>query len=264
MLSNPEYFIRWLHAPNNNGSICEMPYTEHGTGRPGDNCDWEIRAAAYDFSQQVVRDWFLENIVKPVMVHGDGVWLDGDGPDNGAWMCSGSYDYPNLPAPYPPLNETEIDSFCIGENLVQAAAHDWLFANGGMDGQACWTYVNNFPTSRDTPSQCASKLINIAQATYTTAVGFAMDRTGGNGGYNDTNAAQVIASFLLTRGDYWFLGLNQNSNTPGNLTTAALLLSDYGLPLGSLSNNSYVFQRKFEHATVELDCSTFKASFTPV
>ena len=60
-----------------------MPYTEHGTGRPGDNCAWEIRAAAYDFSQQIVREWFLNNIIKPVMVHGDGVWLDGDGPDNG-------------------------------------------------------------------------------------------------------------------------------------------------------------------------------------
>ena len=55
MLSNPEYFIRWHHVPNDNESICEMPYTEHGTGRPGDNCDWEIRAAAYDFSQLVFR-----------------------------------------------------------------------------------------------------------------------------------------------------------------------------------------------------------------
>lgn len=50
---------------------------------PYDAGDWEIRAAAYDFSQQVVRDWFIQNIIKPVMIHGDGVWLDGDGPDNG-------------------------------------------------------------------------------------------------------------------------------------------------------------------------------------
>ena len=57
MLSNPEYFVRWHNAPNNNGSICLMPYTEHGTGRPGDACDWEVRAAAYDFSNPVVRAW---------------------------------------------------------------------------------------------------------------------------------------------------------------------------------------------------------------
>jgi hypothetical protein len=66
-----------------------MPYHEHDTD--GFNCSWPIIAAAYDFSQQVVQDWFLENIIKPVMTVADGVWLDGDGPDNGAWMCSGSY-----------------------------------------------------------------------------------------------------------------------------------------------------------------------------
>jgi hypothetical protein len=77
MLAHPDYFIHWHHAPNNNGSIALMPYAEHGTGGPANACDWPIIAAAYDFSQQVVQDWFLENIIKPVMVHGDGVWLDG-------------------------------------------------------------------------------------------------------------------------------------------------------------------------------------------
>lgn len=93
-------------------AVCLMPYHEHGTD--GYNCSWPIIAAAYDFSQQVVQDWFLENIMcvppphlhhglgrpapaclsdrsKPTMTVADGVWLDGDGPDNGAWMCSGSY-----------------------------------------------------------------------------------------------------------------------------------------------------------------------------
>lgn len=88
MVSNPEYFIKWHHAPNDNGTIALMPYEEHGTGGPANKCDWKIIAAAYDFSQQVVRDWFLENIIKPVMVHGDGVWLDGDGPDvRGNYPC---------------------------------------------------------------------------------------------------------------------------------------------------------------------------------
>jgi len=179
-------------------------------------------------------------------------------------MCSGSYDYKNLPAPYPPLNETEIDAFCVGENAVQAAAHDWLFANGGMDGQACWTYVNSFPKATDSPAQCASKLLQIAHGTYTTAVGFAMDRTGGNGGYSDTNSSQVVAAFMLTRGDYWFLGLNQKSSIPGDNATAALLLSDFGAPLGAMTNSSLVFERKYTHATVQLDCATFTATFTPV
>lgn len=79
MVAHPDWFIRWHHAPNSNGSICLMPYAEHGTGGPANGCDWEVIAAAYDFTQEVVRSWFLENIIKPVMVHGDGVWLDGCG-----------------------------------------------------------------------------------------------------------------------------------------------------------------------------------------
>ena len=295
MVAHPEWFIRWHHAPNNNGSICLMPYAEHGTGGPANGCDWEVIAAAYDFTQEVVRDWFLENIIKPVMVHGDGVWLDGcvlyiltcspplflavpcsrqppirffftarsDGPDNGAWMCQGSYQWGNLPAPYPPLNASEVDAFCDGENAVQEAAHDWLFANGGMDGQACWTYATNFPLPGDPPATCASKLRAIDAMQSTTAVGFAMDRTGGKG-YTDATAPQTVAAFLLTRKEQWFFGVTQAADTMAQ-GTAALLLSDYGAPLGAMTNTSATtFVRKYEKATVQLDCATFTASFTPV
>lgn len=61
IVEHPEYFVRW-----SNGSVCQMWFEESGT--TGHNCSWPIRASAYDFSQAVVRDWFLENIIKPVMV----------------------------------------------------------------------------------------------------------------------------------------------------------------------------------------------------
>ena len=112
MVEHPEWFVRWHHAPNNNGSVCTCP-PEHSTGRPGDNCSWPIRAGMYDFSQAVVRDWYLDNIIKPAMTHADGVWLDGDGPDNGCYQCSGSYSWGNLPAPYPAQNASEVDWRCM-------------------------------------------------------------------------------------------------------------------------------------------------------
>jgi hypothetical protein len=289
MLSNPEYFVRWHNPPNNNGSICRawvarylpsvrplpphlpphtlphavMPYAEHGTGRPGDNCDWPIIAAAYDFSNPVVRTWFQTNIIAPAMVHGDGVWLDGDGPDNGSWMCSGNYQWGHLPAPYPALNAAEVNAFCDGENAAQEAAHDYIYAHGGHEGQACWEYVRDFPVPADSPAQCAAKLLSISARNFTLAVGFAMDRTGGQG-YTDATAAQTIAAFLLTRGEQWFFGVTQTSDTI-NATVAALLLSDYGQPMGAMANRSaLLFTRSFERATVALDCSTFTASFVPV
>eukprot|EP01052_Picozoa_sp_SAG31_P026600 SAG31_NODE_2423_length_5725_cov_29.530750_6_plen_89_part_00 len=64
----------------------------------------------------------------------DGVWLDGDGPDNGAYECSGSHNYNTLLPPYPALKTpAEIAKFCAGEALVTAAADEWLIANKGYN-----------------------------------------------------------------------------------------------------------------------------------
>lgn len=235
---------------------------ESQTGRPGDNCSWPIQAAAYDWNVSAVRDWFLEAVIKPVMEDADGVWLDGDGPDNGAYQCSGSYDWGKLPPPYPALNATEVDPFCVGEHEVQAAAHAWLFANGGMDGQACWVFVNDFPRAGDSPATCASKMRAIDHAEVVRPVAFASDRTGGTGAYNDTTAAQAIAAFMLARDAYWFFGLNWQNSL--NRTVAKLLLSDFGAPLGNMTNSSeFLFYRDYEHARVSLDCATYTAAFTP-
>jgi hypothetical protein len=46
--------------------------------------------------------------------------------------------------------------------------------------------------------------------------------------------------------------------------TAQLLVTDYGKPLGlaeAVAGNSGVFQRRFEKATVMLDCATFAGTF---
>ena len=57
---------------------------------PAHNCSFEIRAAAYDWKNPLVQEWFLDAVIKPVLSDGfDGIWLDGNGPDNGAYMCSG-------------------------------------------------------------------------------------------------------------------------------------------------------------------------------
>ena len=178
-------------------------------------------------------------------------------------MVQGSYQWGSLPAPYPALNASEVDAFCDGENAVQEAAHDFLFANGGMDGQACWDQVSNFPLPTDAPAACAAKLQAINLIDSPMAVGFAMDRTGGKG-YTDDTAPQTVAAFLLTRKESWFFGVTQSSDTMA-LSTAALLLSDYGAPLGAMYNSTPTsFFRRYERATVGLDCSTFTASFQKV
>ena len=72
---------------------------------------------------------------------------------------------------------------------------------------------------------------------------------------------QAVATFLLVRGERFFFGLEAANSY--NETTAALLLSDYGAPLGNMTFNGSVASRKFATATVSLDCETFSASFAP-
>ena len=263
MVDHPDWFVRWHHAPQANGSVCVCP-PEHQTGRPGDNCAWPISAGMYDFSQPGVVAWYIDNIIKPAMNVSDGVWLDGDGPDNGCYQCSGSYSWGKLPAPYPANNASEVDAFCAGETDMWIAAHEWLFANGGQDAQACIQYINGdaaIPARGDAPDACAAKLRALERTPADLAVGFASDRTGGRG-VNPDSVAQVVASFLLVRGPHWYFGVDQSSNTVDN-STAALLLTDYGAPLGAMTNLSTVFSREFEGATVALDCATYTATFTP-
>ena len=110
MLSDPSYFVQWLHAPGDlhspgNGSICynyESACFNDPTriNSPAHNCSFEIRAAAYAWHKPEVQQWFLDSVIKPVLPWSDGVWLDGIGPDNGAYMCAGAccgYDGHNSP-----------------------------------------------------------------------------------------------------------------------------------------------------------------------
>ena len=76
------------------------------------------------------------------------MWLDGDGPDNGAYECSGSHNFAKLIPPYPALKTpTEIASFCAGEALVAAAADEWLIANKGYNCTRPTAVLGSCPTA---------------------------------------------------------------------------------------------------------------------
>lgn len=251
MLSNPEYFVSWIHG---NGSMCQMPYEEHGT--TNQSCAWPIIASAYNWSNPDTQVWFLENIIHPVMEYADGAWIDGDGPDNGAWMCSGSYNYNNLPAPYPALNPDDITAFCTGEANVTKTAQEWLIANKGYDYN-CFNFLSgssSLPVKTDNATVCGNKIRHLDHYPTDTAIVLYGDRT--NTMYDDSTALEAVSIFLLVRGDYWFLSFPEQNTL--NSTTAELLLSDYGVPLGNMTDNgNNVFTRQYQLATVSMDCNTF-------
>jgi len=194
IVAHPEWFVRWT-----NGTVCQMPKTETGTGRPGDNCAWPIIASAYDYANPAVRAWYVENIIAPVMAHADGVWLDGDGPDNGAWMCSGQCC--EVPAPYPATTDAEVAAYCAGEQLVGVAVHEYLQAHGGFDYN-CFTFVHkaaDMPNATDGGAQCGAKLERLAASAHNATVVYS-DRTGSGGLYDAATAAAATAAFMLARG----------------------------------------------------------------
>lgn len=179
-------------------------------------------------------------------------------------MCSGSYQWGQLPAPYPALNSTEVDSFCVGEINVTSSAQEWLIANGGFDYN-CFDFVNSptqLPNETDSPATCAAKVQALQQhkpGGGTSAVVLYGDRTDSKG-YNDATVSQAVAVFMIVRSEYWWMSFL--SGDTFNTTTAAFLLSDYGAPLGNMTSPSqYVFQRQYASATVTMDCNTFTASF---
>merc|ERR1719345_431254 len=112
---------------------------------------------------------------------------------------------------------------------------------------------------------------------------------GGASGYNDSTAAGAVAAFMIVRGQHWLFSMGESrpcnprhypvtgrchsdgcgrpcnaSNNQMAGETAQLLVTDYGKPLGraeALAGKPGVFQRRFERATVMLDCATFAGSF---
>ena len=258
MVTHPDALVHWP-----NGTLCRMPYVEHGT--TGYNCAWEVRAAAYDWSQPRVQQWWLDNVIKRALNASSGAWIDNDGPDNGAWLCSGNQYPNNLPAPWPALNETQIVAFCDGEVAVVAAAQQWLIQNGGFE-MNCIDFVKQptvLPQSGDSPDVCAKKLIALDHRPAKGGVVLYGDRNGG-ALYNDTTVAASVAVFLLTRAEYWWFGFLRQRQY--NLTTTVLLLSDFGSPLGNMTrdDNKYIFERNYSKMSIELDCATFTAKYTPV
>jgi len=78
------------------------------------------------------------------------------------------------------------------------------------------------------------------------------------------NLAQDLATFLLLRGDYAFLGFGW-SGCGVKFGLPAEMLRDYGTPTGFCAETapgSGVFQRAWTHATVEMDCGTYKGTIT--
>ncbi len=273
---HPEYFVRWMHEPGSaapgNESVC-YNYRDAcfnsptGINDPANNCSFQIRAAAYNWADPAVRAWYQANIIEPALEYADGMWLDGNGPDNGAYMCSGICC--GFGADNSPHNQSEIDAYCAGEVEVATTAHEYMAAHGQYEVMSCSTYLrqNEMPVAGDAPAVCAAKMLKLAalgadHSKYNMVVAYG-DRTAETGGaYGDETAAAAVASFMISRGEHWLMAIQPLAEL--NVSTARLLTLDYGAPLGNLTQvAANVFRREFANGTVQLDCNSFTGTFVP-
>ena len=283
MLGDPAAFVRWHHKPHNNGSICEnwdvgAFVDPTRINNPKNNCSFHISSSAYDYTQPAVRTWYLDNIIKPTIQFGDGAWLDGDGPDNGAWMCTaGTHGnlrnnskngYTKISA----LNDSEAQAYTTAKLLVTSQAREWLIAQKGFE-YTCFHFVSDtgqLPVVGDSASVCSSKIraLNSSRVwpssgggSYRPATVYYGSRVG-SGCYDSATVDQAAAVFMLTRHQHDLFHLPHNMSLTD--AEARTLLRDDGAPLGGmLEPTTGVFERRFEKATVRLDCATFTAQFLP-
>jgi len=282
--SDPWSVVRWRHEPSspNYGKICWNGKSgcfndPKRINNPANKCSFHISSAAYNWTNPTLASWFIKDVVAPSLVHADGIWLDGIGPDNGAYMCSGvccGYGAHNSP-----LSQSEIDAHCEAQAAATTQAQQHLIQNGGWEAMKCFDYKNGgeLPNARDSPKSCAQKLEKWAafganHSNYNFVVAYG-SRTGGRDGYDDSNVGGTVAAFMLIRGQHWLFSIGPNGGSggksyppydqdPGSLlpATAKWLLSDYGRPKGDMtavSGKEGVYQRVFEKATVMLDCATW-------
>ena len=176
-------------------------------------------------------------------------------------MCSGQCC--DIQPPYPATNASELEAFCEGEALLGVAVREYLLPRGGFDYN-CFTFVDKpseLPNVTDGGPACAAKLELLASMNHNATVLYT-DRTG-TPQYNASTVAAAAAVFMLARGPLWWFGVTSNPEAWIN-TTAAALLSDFGLPLGNMTQapGTFVFSREFQNATVSLDCATFTPTIT--
>ena len=264
---------------------------------PKHACSVKVSASAYNFLRPGVADWFLQNVLYRTLEKADGMWMDGPGWDNGGWPCSGvsprsqgKFDASNTP-----LNQSEIDQMALAQAAVVTRGRQHILAHGGFDMNCFSEESRTLPSASDSAQECGSKVLSMAaraanHSWYNMVIAYGgIEGATRPLGYSDSTAAASVAAFLLVRGQHWLFAIGEQSPCNPNAypgaegyrpgspqcnasstntmapATAALLVTDYGRPLGAahaVPGEAHVYAREYERATVSLDCGTFRGAFS--
>jgi len=224
------------------------------------------------------------------------MWMDGPGWDNGGWPCDGSC--PGAPGGFnasntPLRNASEIAALAAATTDAVTRGRAHILAAGGFDMNCFSEELSSLPRAGDSAAACGAKVLAMAakaanHSWYDMVIAYGgIEGTARSHAYNDSTAAGTVAAFLLVRGQHWLFAIGQanacnpkaypgaegfrpgspqcdNTTNTMDPATAALLVTDYGRPLGlahAVAGEPGVFAREYEKATVSLDCGTFSGAF---
>eukprot|EP00038_Savillea_parva_P028567 m.65828 g.65828 ORF g.65828 m.65828 type:complete len:348 (+) comp8318_c0_seq1:183-1226(+) len=233
-LGTPVWDYTWINATRDhpdyflsypNGSLCRWG-------------DFKRRASTFlvipDCRNPKAMQWWIDNVVLSTLKVGDGAWLDFGPVDS----CLQYY------------NDLEQNKWYAGFDQAMSDAHAALIKNGGFE-YGCFQFQGG-PTGPG--DACRTALLEANATTNTSVVMY-----GSRHGHNPHPVPETIAAFLLARKEHWWLhGMGNNTKV------MQYILMDPGVPDGVMEEASPgVFRRQFSKLNVQLDCSTFTATFTP-
>ena len=263
---NPPLCSEFWHSQD------QTPGYPHGDGNCPGPCDCggvPCGFYLFDHRNSSLRAWLIdEYVMGPTGVGArnargelyiSGVYLDDH------WSnFSDPVDAPDC-ASSPIGGPTEVNSGCVADmGLTQrdttALADGWratmlqlqqrLLAANAFS----WAYFTEFGSGApfSSPAQCTSFFKHNATALYGRALVLAL-------GKNTTGSLmRDLATFLLVRGPYaWFGHGWQGCSDTGTTQLPPEAIRDAGVPLDNVTETSSgLFQRRWSHATVTMDCST--------
>jgi len=170
------------------------------------------------------------------------------------------------------MTDADLTQITAAYNINMEALKKETLSRGKFSWQMLWTggkadaKGSTGPGPLVTASACANDLRALCSATSPQYVNRTMMYAFTNRDpslANHTLFKADLANFLLTRGDYAYLGhgwlgCSRNYQFPEELN------ADYGVPVDKLckETNPGVFEREWSKASVKMDCSTFAGSIT--
>lgn len=231
--SKADWFVQYTDGAGHKlGRIYNEP------GGPGDQYFWDFRnAAAADFYISSVLALTADSAV-------DGVFTD----DYEGFPLEHAYGPLNTNMSFSEVAELQFASLAVHGRLIAALAaagkYNWQAMGGSYEGE----YTG--PGVPQDASGCAAFMRERCVPAW-------QDRTVMMPFYNNRNANQSLAAFLITRGPVAFVGSGWES---GVAQWSPVFLYAVGGPKGlCLEESPGVFSRPWTSGTVSLDCNKWVA-----